>query len=124
MDDAVPDSLVEHYEPLIEGLELPDPDDRHVLAAAIRAGAQLIVTFNRKDFPGKILNRFGIEAVDPDTFVEQQMDLHEAAVLSVAKSHRAALSNPPKSPDEYLGTLSAQGLIVTASRLQPFKGVI
>ena len=51
MDQAVPDCLVEGYESLIEGLSLPDPDDRHVLAAAIRAGAQTIVTINLKDFP-------------------------------------------------------------------------
>ena len=124
MDDAVPDCLIENYEPLIEGLELPDPNDRHVLAAAIRAGAQIIVTFNLKDFPEDVLSRFGIEAVNPDTFVEQQMDLHEGLVVGVAKSHRESLRNPPKSPDDYLESLSAQGLIVTANRLKPFKNLI
>lgn len=53
MNEAIPDSLVTNYEPLIEGLDLPDPDDRHVLAAAIQAGAQVIVTFNLKDFPAE-----------------------------------------------------------------------
>ncbi|MEV5749880.1 PIN domain-containing protein [Actinoallomurus sp. NPDC052308] len=51
MNRAVPDALVTDCEPLIEGLKLPDPHDRHVLAAAIKAGAQIIVTANVKDFP-------------------------------------------------------------------------
>ncbi|MDZ7844387.1 MAG: PIN domain-containing protein [Anaerolineales bacterium] len=76
MDRAVPDCLVEGYEPGVEGLRLPDPNDRHVLAAAICAGAQTIVTFNLKDFPSEALKPYGIEAIDPDTFVLQQADLH------------------------------------------------
>lgn len=51
MDQAVPDCLVTGYEELIESLVLPDPDDRHVLAAAIRSQAGVIVTYNVKDFP-------------------------------------------------------------------------
>ena len=62
MNAAVPDCLVTGYEDIIDSLSLPDPDDRHVLAAAIRCGAQIIVTKNLKDFPGEILNRYGIEA--------------------------------------------------------------
>ena len=124
MNQAVPDCLVEDYEPLMEGLSLPDPDDRHVLAAAIRAGAQCIVTLNLKDFPASSLSRYGIDAVHPDAFVEQQFDLHEGVVVAVAKRHRAALLNPPKSVDEYLATLAAQGLIVTADRLSSFADVL
>ncbi|MGM0639349.1 MAG: PIN domain-containing protein [Pseudomonadota bacterium] len=74
MNEAVEDSLVTGHEPLIQGLTLPDPDDRHVLAAAIRAGAQLIITFNLKDFPSATLDSFGIEAVHPDAFILQQKD--------------------------------------------------
>lgn len=124
MDQAVRDCLVEGYEPLIEGLSLPDPDDRHVLAAAIRAGAQSIVTINLKDFPASPLAEYGIEAVHPDTFVEQQLDLHEGVVVATAKHHRAALRKPPKSVDDYLGTLAAQGFVVTADRFRKFAGVL
>jgi len=124
MDDAVPDCLIEGYEPLAAGLALPDPDDRHVLAAAIRGGAQFIVTHNLRDFPADALDPFGIEAVAPDTFVEQQMDLHEAAIVGVARSHRAALRNPPKEAAEYLETLSAQGLVAAANRLRAFQEFI
>lgn len=124
MDRAVPDCLVEGYEPIVEGLQLPDPDDRHVLAAAICAGAQTIVTFNLKDFPSDALEPYGIEAIDPDAFVLQQADLHEAALVAAARDHRASLVNPPKDVDEYLDTLSAQGLVATADRLRDFAEVI
>lgn len=124
MDHAVPDSLVLGYEPMIEGLRLPDPNDRHVLAVAIRAAAQLIVTFNTKDFPSATLAPYGVEAVHPDHFVEQQLDLHQGIVIATAKRHRAALKNPTKSPEEYLETLAAQGLIVTADRLREFAELI
>jgi predicted nucleic acid-binding protein len=124
MDQAVEDCLVENYESLIDALSLPDPDDRHVLAAAIRAGAQLIITTNLKDFPAATLTKFGIEAVHPDLFIVQQMDLHEGLVVQVARKHRASLRNPSKSVDEYLDTIAAQGLVVTADRLQEFAGVI
>jgi predicted nucleic acid-binding protein len=55
MNEAVPDSLVENFEPLIDGLQLPDADDRHVLAAAIKCNAKIIVTSNLKDFPPEYL---------------------------------------------------------------------
>jgi hypothetical protein len=65
MNSSVRDCLVTGYEPLIEGLTLPDPNDRHVLAAAILAGADVIVTFNLRDFPPEALARFGVEARRP-----------------------------------------------------------
>lgn len=59
MNDAVPDCLVDGYEAIAQGITLPDPDDVHVLAAAIRCGASAIVTFNLKDFPAKVLAPHG-----------------------------------------------------------------
>jgi predicted nucleic acid-binding protein len=67
MNDAVADCLVWGYEPLVNGLKLPDPDDRHALAAAIKAGAQVIVTANLRDFPASDLAEFQIEAKPPTT---------------------------------------------------------
>lgn len=124
MDEAIPDCLVTGYEPLIDGLQLPDPDDRHVLAAAIRSGAQIIVTFNLKDFPQSALDMYGLEAMHPDVFIEHQLELHESLVVQIAKQHRASLKNPPKTVDEYLDTLSAQGLVITADRLREFQELI
>ena len=74
MDAHVPDCLVAGYEPLIPTLSLPDPDDRHVLAAAIHGGAGTIVTFNLGDFPASALGPFSIEAVHPDEFVVRLWD--------------------------------------------------
>lgn len=124
MDQALPDCLVYNYEPLIDGLSLPDENDRHVLAAAIRSGAQIIVTFNLKDFPAESLEPFGIEAMHPDVFIEHQFDLHEGLVIQVAKEHRAALNNPCKTAEEYIETLAAQGLVITADRLKEFIHLI
>lgn len=70
MDEAIPDALVSGHETLIPNLVLPDPDDRHVLAAAVRCNADVIVTFNEKDFPADILQPLGIEAQHPDEFID------------------------------------------------------
>jgi hypothetical protein len=66
MDLAIPGALVSGHEALIDGLVLPDPDDRHVLAAAIRCHASVILTFNERDFPADVLGSFGLEAQHPD----------------------------------------------------------
>lgn len=71
MNSHVRDCLVEDFEQLEAGLQLPDEDDRHVLAAAIKCNAQVIVTFNLKDFPEGELNKWGIEAISPDDFVAE-----------------------------------------------------
>lgn len=68
MDQAIPDGLVTGYEELCSSLDLPDPDDRHVLAAAIRSKAEVIVTFNLKDFPSHILAAYDIEPMHPHFF--------------------------------------------------------
>src|SRR3712207_6351193 len=71
MNQAVLDCLVEDYEDLIEGLQLPDPDDRHVLAAAIASASDAIVTFNLKDFPAATLHKYNIELQHPDERSEE-----------------------------------------------------
>lgn len=124
MDQAVPDCLVSGHEHLIPSLDLPDPDDRHVLAAAIVAHAQMIVTFNLKDFPPAQLEPFGVEAIHPDRFLECQMDLREAAVIQAAKEQRQSLKNPKRTAKEFLDTLAARGLPVSADRLRDFRELI
>src|SRR5438045_1156639 len=69
MNQAVPDCLVLGHEGLINGLSLPDPHDRHVLAAAIHGGAEGIVTYNLADFPATALTAHGILAQHPDDFI-------------------------------------------------------
>lgn len=124
MNSHVRDCLVSGYEDLIEGLELPDADDRHVLAAAIRTRASVIVTYNLDDFPTDYLAKYGLEAQHPDEFITHLLDLHPAAVCSAAKSQRAALKNPPKTVDEFLEALAKQRLPETVSRLREFGELI
>lgn len=120
MDEHATDALVTGYESLIEGLELPDPDDRHVLAAAIRGRADVIVTSNLRDFPMGILEPFGIEAQHPDEFVLHLLNLAPGIVAAAARDHRDSLRNPPKTTEEYLNALAAQGLSRTVSALREY----
>jgi predicted nucleic acid-binding protein len=118
MNANVRDCLVEGYQNLIPGLKIPDPDDRHVLAAAIRANASVIVTFNLKDFPAAQVEQYGIEAQHPDEFIIHLIDLNQAKVCSAAEEQRKSLRNPPKTAEEYLETLLKQGLPQTATQLR------
>jgi predicted nucleic acid-binding protein len=124
MNAHVRDCLVSGYEPLIDGLDLPDRDDRHVLAAAIKAQAQAIITYNLSDFPAEKLEPFGIEAVHPDDFIMYQFDLHEAAVCRAVRKQRAALRKPPQSIDQLLDTLGKQSLPKAVARLRPFAQLL
>ena len=117
MDAAVPEAVVTGYERRIEALALPDPDDRHVLAAAIEAEADVIVTFNERDFPGEALRPHGMRATEPDAFVMELLNAFEEEVVGAVRRHRAALVAPPKSVEEYLVTLRRQRLEHTAERL-------
>ena len=124
MNKHVLDSVVTGYQHLIPGLDLPDPNDRHVLAAAIRTRASVIVTYNLDDFPREYLAQFGLEAQHPDEFITHLFDLNEAVVCKAAKLQRAALKNPPRSVEEFLDTLAQQRLPEVVSRLRTFGDLI
>lgn len=117
MNAAVRDCLVEGFEPLIETLSLPAPVDRHVLAAAIRGRAEVIVTFKLKDFPRARLESYGIEAWHPDDFAGELLEMSEGKVCRALREQRARLLNPPQSVEELLSTLQAQGLAQNVARL-------
>jgi predicted nucleic acid-binding protein len=118
MNAHVKNCLVTDYEELIPQLQLPDPGDCHVFAAAIRCQAGFIVTFNLSDFPNEILAPYNIRAIHPDRFILRLLDLNSDAVCQAAQKQRLRLRNPPKTPDEYLETLINQGLPQSASRLR------
>ncbi|WP_367374755.1 PIN domain-containing protein [Pseudomonas lini] len=124
MDQAIPDACVSGYEKLIEGLTLPDIDDRHVLAAAIRCNASVIVTFNQKDFPDEALGSFGIEAQHPDEFVDNLFDLDPAAVVAAAQRQRKQLKMPPMDVGTYLDLLFRQGLIQSSKALTHYRAIL
>ena len=110
MDRSAQDALVTGYESLIPKLVLPDENDRHVLAAAIHAGANVIVTKNLKDFPLSAVQEFGIEPQHPDEFILHLLELAPEDVCAAAETHRQSLKNPPKTMAEYLAMLEVQGL--------------
>jgi predicted nucleic acid-binding protein len=107
---AVRDCLVRGYEPLEEALHLPDPNDRHVLAAAIKARAQVIVTRNLKDFPGDALDQWNIEAEHPDEFVLDQIDLNRQVVYGAVQRIADSWKNPPGTVEDVMKRLDRDGL--------------
>lgn len=118
LNASIDDCLVEGYEILIPALTLPDLNDRHVLAAAIVGGADVIVTQNLRDFPAAALTPFSIDAQHPDTFIRHALDLDEAVALSAVREARGALKNPSKTTEEFLDTLAQQGLAESVAFLR------
>ena len=118
MNKAVRDCLVTGHEPLIEGLKLPDPDDRHVLAAAIKAGAQVIVTRNLKDFPESDLQPWDIEAKSPDAFVLDQVHIDIRAVAASVRQIADSRTNPPEAIEDVLTQLERDGLVESVTALR------
>ena len=118
MNKAIPDCLVNGYEPLVGGLDLPDPDDRHVLAAAIKVGAQVIVTDNVRDFPADYLAQWDIEAKTPDDFVLDLIGINDRVVYACVQQIVDERVNPPETFDEVLGQLERCGLIESAALLR------
>ncbi|MGV0424419.1 PIN domain-containing protein [Corynebacterium tuberculostearicum] len=106
---AVEDCLVTGYEELIDDLWLPDPNDRHVLAAAISCGAQSIITENVKDFPCSILDGFGIRRQSADEFLCELIASSPAIVQHSIEDAAAAFKKPPRSVDEVLTALALSG---------------
>ena len=118
MNTAVPDCIVVNYEEMIPSLEMPDPDDRHVLAAAIRCDADVIVTLNLKDFPREILEPYEIKAQHPDVFLGHLFDLNPIVFGKAVREHRKSLKNPPKTAQELLELYLSMGLAITVTKLQ------
>lgn len=124
MNTAVPDSLVTGHDDLINSLQLPDPDDRHVLAVAIRSDADAIITFNQRDFTESELEKYDIYTEHPDEFVSNMIALYTPRVISTVREMRGRLKNPQVSVDEFLSTLHQQGLPQAVSRLAQFADAL
>lgn len=124
MDRATRDCLVSEYEDLIPALELPDPGDRHVLAAAIVGRCDVIVTQNLKHFPRATLARYGIDAQHPDIFLCEQLWLAPGVVCDALRKVRARLKNPPLTTEDYLSILARQGLETFVEELAPHATLI
>lgn len=121
MNRHVKDSLVADYEPLIETLHLPDPNDRHVLAAAIVAKADVIVTNNIRDFPVSALAPHNVRAQKPDAFLCDLWRDNAPEMVAALAVQRARLRNPPQTPAEFTQSLARQGLTRFVAALAPFE---
>lgn len=124
MNAHAEECLVENYEHLIDSINLPDPNDRHVLAAAIKCSASVIITYNTRDFPMSEISKYEVEVQDPDTFIMHLLDIDVRAVCYALKRQRSNLKHPPKNVHEFLEILESHRLPQSCSFLQSYKGLL
>lgn len=124
MNLHVRDCLVENYEHLIENLSLPDEDDRHILAAAIKVKAEIILTFNLRDFPKQILEDFNLTAVAPDDFLLELFDSNSENFNKAFERQLESLKNPPKTVEELFQILEKQHIGKTIDKLRIYQAKI
>lgn len=124
INQHVPDCLIEGYESLIAGILLPDEDDRHVVAAAIKGQAESIITFNIKDFPLNQLEPLGLTAIHPDEFLSDMFELNASACVKAAQQQRQSLKKPPMSSEEFLECLQRQRLPRFISKLKAYQTIL
>lgn len=120
MREAVPDWEVDEQAWTIcaRGLELPDPDDVHVLASALAGHADCIVTANLKDFPAEVVAQLGIEVIHPDQFIVAQWDLDQLVAVAAFKRMRTRWKKPQASAEDFAAAMERGGLPATAQRLR------
>ncbi len=123
MNSCARDSIVTGFEHIIDGLELPNPNDRHVLAAAIRCNADAIITKNLSQFPEEALEPYDIEAIHPDDFLYYQIDMAPVTCCDIFNKQRQAL-NAPYSVEEFLASLLNQELPQTVSKLREYESYL
>ena len=126
MDRAILDAVVSDYSGAADRLaaDLPDPGDLHVVAAALQAEAEIILTFNLKHFPDNVLAGQGLRAVHPDIFLTDLLQAAPEQMIEAIAKQRLRLRNPPKSAAEYLETLSEQRLTGFAKALAEMRAEI
>jgi hypothetical protein len=121
MSIALPDATVTGHDAQISDLDLPDADDRHVLAAALTAGATHLVTANLGDFPSARIPD-GLLVLPPDEFILGLATHDLETVVAVVEDQAAALQNPPMTSGELLDGLEAVGLAEAANRIRSALG--
>lgn len=121
MDQAIPSAQVAGYEQLVECIPLEkDPDDRHIVAAAIVGRCDVIVTNDLSHFPKEKLHGFGLEVQRPDDFLASHLDLEPGTFCTAVRTARITKRNPPYTVEEYLANLTKHGLVITVARLRQY----
>jgi len=121
LERAFPEARVDGWEPLAPAFAGgPDPNDAHVMAAAQRCGAAVIVTANGKDFPPALLGPLDIEAVTPDAFCADAIDIDQETAVEAVRAMRARLRRPELSGEELVEKLRALGLHQTATLFESY----
>lgn len=110
MERAFPGATFEPDSKILASLRLPDPGDVHVVAAAVAAEANSIVTYNERHFPEQVFAPLGLRAETPDFFCVRLVGENSRLVIEGARLHRASLRKPPYDAGDYLDHLERQGL--------------
>lgn len=120
MEEAFEEAVVEGFDGMLNACDgLPDPDDAHVVAAALKTQAAVIVTDNLRDFPKAILAPLNLEVRSTDAFIADTIALDPERAIAAVRTMRERLRNPEKTPETLLLDMEAAGLIETADMLRP-----
>jgi predicted nucleic acid-binding protein len=114
MNDALPTAMVTGYEEYVPAVTLPDPDDRHIVAAAIAAKASLILTWNLRHFPEIELKKFGLQRMTPDEFLSGLFEKAPDLVIGSLANARRNLSKSQVSASDFIRILESQKLVQLA----------
>lgn len=109
MRRSFPDAEVRGYENLVESMTC-DPKDRHVLAAAVRGDAEVLITFNTRDFPEGSTVAYDITIVHPDDFLLDQLDLYPGATMAALRTQACGYKHPEMGVEDLLGRLASAGV--------------
>ena len=118
MNSAFEDASSEPWEALVDSIVLPDPDDRHVVAAALAGRADVLVTHNVKDFPREVLARFDLDVQTPDHFLLNLLDLDPDRVLATLRRQAQATRRPQINAHEVINNLERAGVPEFAAKVR------
>ena len=120
MNSALPTATIRGYEEHIPSITLPDPDDRHVVAAGIAANASYVLTWNLRHFPANELKKFGLRAMNPDAFLSGLFEKIPDLVISSLANARRNLSRTLVSASDFIAILERQKLVQVAKRVEKY----
>ena len=124
IEAAFPEAIVSGYEVFEGKLDLPDPDDNHVLAAAISTSASVIVTDNLADFPAVSLAPHAIDAISADDFIADTIELDPSEAILAFRRMRERFANPAIDVPALIHKSEAQGLLQVATLMNEYRAFL